>query len=123
MTFDPIDTTQIDVVNVPNDSPLKKLTDKGTYKGLIKVKNTDPNVEGEYKYMEISNWWKTHKNVLKRHADDMPPINYEKEHMDLNAWDWITTALTQEKSDEAKQFRREIKYVFNGNKPGRMCGY
>jgi hypothetical protein len=64
--------------------------------------------------MEINNWWKNQKSNLKRHADDMPPINYEKESMDLNSWDWITTALTQEKSDEAKQYRREIKYVFNG---------
>ena len=53
----------------------------------------------------------------------MPPINYEKETLELNSWDWITTALTQEKSDEAKQYNREIKYVFNGNKPGRMFGY
>ena len=73
--------------------------------------------------MEIHNWWKTHKNILKRHADDMPPINYEKESVEFNAWDWITTALTQEKSDEAKQYRSEIKYVFNGNQPGRMFGY
>lgn len=98
LSFDPNDNDRIEVRNLPYDSPKKKLTDKGTYSGLIKVKNTD----GEFHYEEIHNWWKAHKNVLKRCADDMPPINYEKETLELNSWDWITTALTQEKSDEAK---------------------
>lgn len=77
VAFDPNEPKLLNIENLPEDSPKKKLTEKGTYQGIIRVKNTDPNVDGEFKYMEIQNWWKTHKNILKRSPDDMPPINYE----------------------------------------------
>lgn len=38
----------MNISNVEIDSPIKNLTEKGTYKGIIKVKNTDPNVKGEF---------------------------------------------------------------------------
>lgn len=98
---------------IPGDShESKKLSEKGTYSGLIKVKNTDPKVKGDYQYVDINEWWKTHRNILKREKQDMAPISYDKDCN--NPWDWITTALTQENADEAKQYRSEIKFLLNG---------
>jgi hypothetical protein len=41
---------------------LGRLSEKGTYSGLVKTKD----INGDACYKDISEWWKTHKNILKR---------------------------------------------------------
>lgn len=48
VAFEPSNHVKMNISNVEIDSPIKNLTEKGTYKGIIKVKNTDPNVQGEF---------------------------------------------------------------------------
>lgn len=57
------------------------------------------NKDGEVEYKDISEWWKTHKNILKRSKDDMGSINYEGYP---SMWDLLTTAITTNDADEYK---------------------
>ena len=95
---------------------LGRLSDKGTYSGLVKTKD----VNGDACYKDISEWWKTHKNILKRAPEDMGALNYEGYP---SMWDMLTTAITVSNADESKQLKSSMPFLKNGQSEGHMFGY
>ena len=97
------------------DSPLRRLSEKGKYSGMIKLPS-----QTDTKYQDIQEWWKTHKNTLKREKNDMACLSFEGYP---SLWDMLTTAITKAEADEQKLLRAQMIYLKNGQCTGNMFGY
>jgi len=54
----------------------------------------------KFSYIELSEWWKQHKNSLQKDETDMPPICYESKSL----FDMISQTANLPKSSESRQW-------------------
>lgn len=84
------------------------MNENGAHSGLVRKTHVK---EGESQYQDISEWWKTHYNILKRSPDDMGALNYEGYP---SMWDLLTTAIMDKDANEGKQLRSSMPFLRNG---------
>ena len=64
----------------------------------------------------MNEWWKTHRNGLKKAEGDPAPITYDC----TEGWDFITTAILDKHATESVHLQNELKYLQKGIHPGNM---
>ena len=53
----------------------------------------------------MNEWWKAHKNSLKKADGDLAPITYDI----TEGWDFLTTAILDKKATESVHLKNELK--------------
>tara|TARA_B110000305_G_C19315016_1_gene575949 strand:+ start:500 stop:796 length:297 start_codon:yes stop_codon:yes gene_type:complete len=76
-------------------------------------------VNSKCEYVELKNWWKTHKNSLKREANDMTPMDFNNK----TSWGVMTDAIIAPKSVEGRQYWSEINNYKLGMTKEKQFGY
>ena len=97
--------------SLDDPGPMSRTT---THRNFIGVKNDGGEdlewKDGSVKYIDLTNWWKTHKNSAKKEANDLVPIGYE----DKTSWELITNSILAPTSAEGRSWWREIENYRQG---------
>lgn len=63
-----------------------------------------------YEYKELEDWWRSHKNSLKKEEKDMVPICYD----DRTGWEIITNSMLSPKGGEGRQWWEMVEQFKKG---------
>eukprot|EP00356_Strombidium_inclinatum_P001781 CAMPEP_0170511214 /NCGR_PEP_ID=MMETSP0208-20121228/66182_1 /TAXON_ID=197538 /ORGANISM="Strombidium inclinatum, Strain S3" /LENGTH=139 /DNA_ID=CAMNT_0010794735 /DNA_START=330 /DNA_END=749 /DNA_ORIENTATION=+ len=114
---------------------MKKYMTSTTFRNIISVRkkskqdtlgyNADlgrasaKNQSNDLVFMELSDWWTTHKNSIYREENDLVPINYD----DRNSWEMLTNAIIAPTSVEGRQWWEEVRNYKLGQTNEDKTGY
>ena len=76
-------------------------------------------VNNKAEYVELKNWWKTHKNSLKLEANDLSPMDFENK----TAWEVMTNSIMLPDNVEGRQYWSELKNFKLGMTKEKQFGY
>lgn len=82
------------------------------------MKNRNPS-QKKFEYKELKDWWKSHKNSLKKESDDMVPIFYEYK----SPAEMMTNAIMSPNGAEGKQWWSELRNYTKGQTSEKKNGY
>ena len=64
----------------------------------------------KFSYVELSEWWKQHKNSLEKEEKDLPPICYESKSL----FDMISQTANLPQSSDARQWKETLNDYKSG---------
>lgn len=70
-------------------------------------------------YIELKNWWKTHKNSLKLEPHDLSPMDFENK----TAWEVMTNSIMLPNKVEGRQYWSELNNFKLGMTKDKQFGY
>lgn len=73
----------------------------------------------KFSYVELSEWWKQHKNSLEKEETDMPPICYESKSL----FDMISQTANMPHSSDARQWKETLNDYKSGLRNQKQFGY
>ena len=73
----------------------------------------------KFSYVELSEWWRQHKNSLEKEERDMPPICYESKSL----FDMISYTANMPESSDARQWTETLNDYKSGLRNKKQFGY